>query len=159
MEIAYNLENPDKEVPWLFLAGPTPRSDDVPSWRKQEALPYLHMRDFQGTVIVPEPLAAPFKGGERQYAWEKSMMDHAHCILFWIPRDMATMPALTTNVEWGRYESSGRVILAMPEMMNDLPTKGREYLAFHAALHNVRVFNALRPALDYAIDVFLKDAA
>src|SRR6266511_3357557 len=39
--------------PSLFLAGPTPRSADVPSWRP-EALNLLRGLGFAGTVLVPE---------------------------------------------------------------------------------------------------------
>ena len=39
--------------PSLFLAGPTPRSSEVLSWRPQ-ALEVLRGLGFPGTVLVPE---------------------------------------------------------------------------------------------------------
>ena len=36
------------------------------------------------------------------------------CVLFWVPRDMVTMPALTTNDEWGVWKNSGKVVFGSP---------------------------------------------
>ncbi|GAA2388930.1 hypothetical protein Cme02nite_71470 [Catellatospora methionotrophica] len=58
--------------------------------------------------------------------------------MFWVPRDLATLPGFTTNVEWGRWESSGRVVLGAPA---DAP--GMRYLAHYARLHGAPVADTL----------------
>ena len=100
----------------IFLAGPTPRSDQVKSWRP-EAIKFLEAAGYDGVVFDPEDekydkLTSLEK--DEQIRWEQSCLDRADCILFWIPRDLVTMPALTTNVEFGLYVSSGRAVLGTP---------------------------------------------
>lgn len=98
----------------IFLAGPTPRDARTPSWRP-EALALLAARGFAGTVFVPEPEDGAFRDDyDAQVAWETAALDRADCVLFWIPRDLAAMPALTTNDEWGHLKDSGRVVLGAP---------------------------------------------
>lgn len=117
MHIIYTGE----EVPWkikksIFLAGPTPRSADVPSWRP-DALGILERSGYDGVVFVPE-----FRDHDRrvvgyvgQVEWEERYLNMADCILFWIPRNMETMPALTTNTEWGVWCDSGKVVFGAPK--------------------------------------------
>ena len=52
----------------IFLAGPTPRSLNVSSWRP-EALNLLDKLKFNGTVLVPEPLNGKFNFDEH-VEWE-----------------------------------------------------------------------------------------
>ncbi len=54
MEVIYAREDLPEYLPnSLFLVGPTPRSELVPSWRP-EVLRLLGERAFTGTVLVPE---------------------------------------------------------------------------------------------------------
>src|SRR5262249_18285119 len=79
----------------VFLAGPTPRSADVPSWRP--AVVREIAAQWRGpaplSVFIPEPA-----GGQRwayydnQMAWETDARAAASAILFWIPRDLRTLP-------------------------------------------------------------------
>jgi hypothetical protein len=122
--------------PWetaIFLAGPTPRDPAVPSWRP-EAVELLRHRWFEGgrgrlVVFVPERPDGGFGGGwVEQVEWEDACLNASDVIAFWVPRDMATLPGLTTNVEWGRWESSGKVVLGTP------PGAPRtKYLRYYAA--------------------------
>lgn len=87
----------------IFLAGPAPRSNDIMTWRK-EALAILESLEYDGIVYVPE--ASDFKTRpyyDDQACWERHGFENAKCILFWIPREKATMPAFTTNVEFGYW--------------------------------------------------------
>jgi len=85
----------------IFLAGPTPRSDDVETWRK-EALDYLHNCGFHGYVFVPETEEWGWLGDyDRQVHWEWRALGAAQTVLFWVPRELGKMPAFTTNVEFG----------------------------------------------------------
>lgn len=50
-----------------------------------------------------------------QVEWEHYGLEHCSRIIFWIPRKISTMPAFTTNVEFGHYVNSGRVIYGRPD--------------------------------------------
>lgn len=67
----------DHTSPSVFLAGPTPRADSIPSWRPDAR-------------------------------------ERASAILFWIPRDLNTLPGFTTNVEFGLDIGTGRAVLGCP---------------------------------------------
>lgn len=86
----------------IFLAGPTPRlSHPVPSWRP-DALELL--KGFDGTVLIPEYSSFhPMRSYDAQVEWEWAGLHAATVIVFWVPREMKTMPAFTTNVEFGYY--------------------------------------------------------
>lgn len=87
----------------IFLAGPTPRDKEVKSWRP-EAIQILSYLGFEGTVLVPEHKGNnPMADYTGQVEWEYEGLNRASVIAFWIPRNLATMPALTTNVEFGYY--------------------------------------------------------
>jgi hypothetical protein len=85
----------------IFLAGPTPRSDDVETWRR-EALKILKEKGFEGSVFVPETENWDWLGSyDGQVEWEWLALGLSSCALFWVPRDLKDMPAFTTNVEFG----------------------------------------------------------
>ena len=85
----------------IFLAGPTPRSEKVKSWRP-EALSILKELGFNGNVFVPERKDWKAKFGyEDQIAWELLGIENVTVVAFWVPRELKTMPAFTTNVEFG----------------------------------------------------------
>jgi len=87
--------------PSIFLVGPTPRSANVASWRP-EAIKILADLNFKGTVLVPEWENFSTKTSyEDQVDWERAGLENADIIACWVPRNMETMPALTTNVEFG----------------------------------------------------------
>ena len=69
--------------------------------------------------MVPEVEDGEWKSGEDAYLeqveWERKGLDMCDVILFWIPREMEKMPGLTTNVEFGLYVSSGKVVLGAPD--------------------------------------------
>lgn len=105
---------PDTVTASIFLAGPTPRDGDTPSWRP-EALRLLAARGFTGVVFVPEPRDG---GWSRDYGdqveWEEAHLQMADVVLFWLPRELTRMPALTTNDEWGAYKHTGKVVFGAP---------------------------------------------
>lgn len=101
----------------IFLAGPTPRSDDVKSWRP-EALELLAKQVFDGYVFVPETDKQGWLGDySGQVYWEWEALGRAACTLFWVPRNLETMPGFTTNVEFGFMMALApeRVVLGHPE--------------------------------------------
>jgi hypothetical protein len=134
--------------PTIFLAGPTVRKGEV-SWR-QAALYYLSKEEYDGAVFVPEP--APTSGpirtwnDETQIQWEEDCLTVAKCIMFWIPRNIKDMPGLTTNVEWGVWQKSGKVVLGYPydaEKVN--------YLTHYAKKYGVPIFHTLEDTVRAAI--------
>jgi 8-oxo-dGTP pyrophosphatase MutT (NUDIX family) len=98
----------------IFLAGPTPRDADTPSWRP-EALRLLAERGFDGVVFVPEPRDGGWaREYDAQVEWEEAHLHMADVVLFWLPRELQRMPGLTTNDEWGTFKHSGKVVFAAP---------------------------------------------
>lgn len=102
--------------PSVFLAGPTPTRGEVPSWRPA-AVEAIEATWTGGalTVLTPES-----RGGVRaesyndQFEWETEARYHATVVLFWIPRDLRTMPGFTTNVEFGHDVANTQVVLGCP---------------------------------------------
>jgi len=117
MEVYYALQDLEsaKEKPSIFLAGPTPRDKkNVPTWRP-EALMTLCRLGFEGAVFVPENSTwAAHDQYDEQIEWEWTGLDMATIVAFWVPRDIATMPAFTTNVEFGMKAQSKKVVLGYP---------------------------------------------
>jgi len=144
MNIVYALE-PIPAGPSVFLAGPTPRSEAVFSWRPR-ALQLLRGRGFDGSVFVPEP-KGPWDWG-RQVQWEAEALHAATVILFWIPRDLVTMPAFTTNVEFGFWCRSGKVVLGAP---GDAPKM--RYLRHYAGRFEVPQADTLEDTVTVAIEL------
>lgn len=115
VDIVYALEDPPASyTKAIFLAGPTPRTQSVPSWRPH-ALQHLQDAGYDGVVFVPEARSGVFHGDyDGQIAWEDRHLEMADCVLFWVPREMTTMPALTTNAEFGRWIDSGKAVFGAP---------------------------------------------
>lgn len=134
--------------PSIFLAGPTPRDAKTESWRP-EALQILELHDFEGTVYVPENRV--YTDGfdyDSQINWEWLALDMSTAIVFWVPRELNNMPAMTTNVEFGHYVKDGRVVLGYPK---DAPKM--KYLHALADRYSVPVFHDLERTLIAAIDM------
>ena len=93
------------------MAGPTPRSKDVPSWRP-EAIELLQKLGFGGVIYVPEYIGCDAQKAQedagkdwyaKQVEWEHKGLNRANAILMWVPRELKDMPAMTTNTEFGLY--------------------------------------------------------
>jgi 8-oxo-dGTP pyrophosphatase MutT (NUDIX family) len=146
MQVVYaRTPFPTRVEKTLFLAGPTPRHPDVLSWRPR-ALELL--ADFDGHVFVPEDEAGGVRGDyDDQIEWELTGLRRADSILFWVPRHMETMPALTTNVEFGHFCASGRVVLGAPPEAAKV-----RYLRELAGRHDVPIFDTLPAAVAAAVE-------
>lgn len=122
----------------IFLAGPTPRSYDVPSWRP-EAIELLEEHGFDGTVFVPEAPAGGWHGVyDEQVHWEWEGLAKAACIMFWVPRELHMMPGFTTNVEFGLIAAlrPDSVVLGAPNhapKITYLRTMARDVTRLHKA--------------------------
>ncbi|MBI4142827.1 NUDIX hydrolase [Candidatus Uhrbacteria bacterium] len=165
MQIIYAQEPlPDRVVKTLFLAGPTPRTAAVRSWRP-EALRMLADRGYDGTVLCPEDRAIGGMHGDwdAQLEWERNAMERADCILFWVPRDLTVtrsilsgesvedalcFPAFTTNIEFGRWEDSGKVVLGFPPN-----APNTRYLGAYADRYRIPRADTLRDTIAHALAV------
>lgn len=110
----------DKELSNLtsiFLAGPTIRNGKFEdSWRAT-AVKYFEKLGFDGNIYVPESKTGEYSGNLIQTAnWEWDRLESSKKIMFWIPRDLETLPGFTTNIEFGRYITlcPENVILGFP---------------------------------------------
>ncbi len=138
----------------VFLAGPSPRSPEIPDWRPQ-ALEVLQRAGFDGTVLIPIPEARfSGSGGNEpgwsytgQVEWEAKARARADVIVFWVPRVLDTsradlgMPGFTTNFEMGEDLTTAKVLYGRPggaAKTAYLDQKAREYgLQVHDSLESV----------------------
>lgn len=157
MEVVYaGEEMPEKFTKSIFLAGPTPRNkEEQESWRP-DALSILEDKGYDGVVFVPEPRNGEFKHSyDDQVEWEEKYLNVADCIVFWVPRDIEPdskgypkMAAFTTNVEFGVWQSSGKIVFGAPPKA----TKNG-YLKYYAEKYNVPVAESLVETLDDALEM------
>lgn len=145
VKIVYALEPLQKSI---MLLGPTPRDKiAVPSWRP-EALAKLEHLGFDGLVFVPESSDwAKHDMYDAQVKWEWEAMEQATVRVFWVPRVIESMPAFTTNVEFGLSAvSGGRTILGSP---SDAPKMG--YLKALAERYHIPIYDSLDETLSEAV--------
>ena len=125
MHLVYANEYPDgvksNDPSWtyaqpsIFLCGPTPRSSDVSSWRPN-FIRELESCHFAINVFIPEDRDGQFRSEyDKQIEWEHEHLDKASLVVFWVPRDLETMPAFTTNCEFGMLLKSGKILYGRPD--------------------------------------------
>ncbi|MDO4282649.1 MAG: nucleoside 2-deoxyribosyltransferase domain-containing protein [Clostridia bacterium] len=99
----------------IFLAGPLPRKKEIKNW-KDDVLKYLKELKYDGVVYIPEKRNHQIiEGDADQTNWEMEAMNHSKVLLFWIPRSFPDMLGLTTNVEFGIWLSSGKILYGRPD--------------------------------------------
>lgn len=131
----------------IFLAGPTPRTGEVDTWRN-EAVEVLKSLNYDGTVFIPEPSGGEFKHSyDDQVEWELAALNRADIIVFWVPRNLKTFPAFTTNVEFGCWITSGKVVFGYPPEAEKM-----QYLEYLAKQNNVKSHSTLEDTLKEAVD-------
>ena len=137
----------------VFLAGPTPREPEVASWRPGavDLLRDLWSGRGEGRLVVFVPETGEggmFGGWDAQVEWEDRFLNACDVIAFWVPRDLGTLPGFTTNVEWGRWEASGKVVLGAPP-----GAPKNRYLFHYARRHGAPTANTLRATMVAALDL------
>jgi len=119
MKIVYAQEDLDYSKPSIFLAGPTPRSEDVKSWRPEMLAKIEAEYGDKFTCFIPEMRNGWTDDFEyhEQIDWESHALESSDIIVFWIPRNMKDMPALTTNVEFGYWLAKDpyKMVVGIPE--------------------------------------------
>lgn len=148
MHIVYaNEEAPASYNKSVFLVGPTPRDKDVGSWRP--AIIQLFERlGYDGVIFTPEPRNGWHHDYLDQVEWERKHLTLADRILCWVPREMKTMPALTTNIEMGTWIDSGKILYGRPD---DSP-KNR-YLDWLVKDRGGAVFNSVEELVRSTLDI------
>lgn len=148
--LVYAREEPPRR--WdaaVFLAGPTPRSPGVASWRP-DAVAEIRRR-WRGpgrlAVFVPEDRHGRYPDYTGQVEWEERCLHLSDEVIFWVPREPATLPAFTTNVEWGMWHDSGRAVFGAPP-----EAPGNRYLLHYAAKHGVPAAEDLAGTVAAALD-------
>lgn len=151
MKVVYAMEEfPSSFTKAIFLVGPTPRSEEVSSWRP-DALRILEEKGYDGVVFVPETADGEWKHNyDEQIEWEDKGLQLADVIVCWVPRDLKTMPAFTTNHEHGEWYRSGKTVLGCPDFektpkMRYLLDKGRKVFQPQA--------ETLEETLDFALEM------
>lgn len=140
----------------IFLAGPTPRSkvgDVMGSTWRHVAIEELRKLGYDGTVYIPIT-EERFQLGNvveeeldyiQQIDWEQTAMNRADVIFFYVARTEEN-PGLTTNIEFGKYIESCRVVYARP---HNAPHT--EYLDKLAKKYDVECFE-LEHGLRHAVE-------
>lgn len=148
MNIIYSRQNiPENIGKSIFLAGPTPRDASVQSWRP-EAIRILNEMGFDGTILSPEDSDGSRKFEyDDQIEWEWEGLKKATCIGFWVPRELQLMPAFTTNIEWGKWYESGKVVLGYPEN-----TPKMSYFKYCAEKNDIPLSHNLSDTLKSAVE-------
>lgn len=136
----------------IFLAGPTPRDTQTSSWRPA-ALEILKQNKYDGMVYVPERECGWTEdfSYEDQADWENDALLDASCIVFWVPRNLKTLPGFTTNVEFGRFAHKWNVLYGRPE--NSPKNKYLDWYYRKYSNNNYPIFGALEPLIVAAIEV------
>src|ERR1035437_8917141 len=105
MTLVYADEEAEKDGFKVFLAGPTPRTKEVKSWRP-DFISLLEREGFKGNVLIAENKDERPYNCKAQTPWEVKNLQESNLIAFWIPRDLETMPGFTTNIEFGEHMRS-----------------------------------------------------
>lgn len=135
----------------VFLAGPTPRSLDVRSWRPL-MVKKLREAGYEGHILLPEK-ENPEEGYDydAQVEWEEDALNAADTILFWVPRKLDTMPAFTTNIEFGDWMKSGKIVLGHPKNAEKM-----RYMVHKAEKYNIPYFNDMEEMAKHIAKEFKK---
>lgn len=136
--------NPNEKS--IFLAGPSPREAGDLHWRPK-ALEILEGLKFTGQVFVPLTAHGGwYMDGSGQIEWELTHLEAATVIAFWVPRNIRSMPAFTTNVEFGMYVRSGKAVLGFPPDAERMP-----YLSYLARKWDVPVCSKLKETMAVSV--------
>jgi 8-oxo-dGTP pyrophosphatase MutT (NUDIX family) len=150
MIVVYTGENPPETyASSIFLAGPSPRKPEDYNWR-EEAIQLLEEGGFNGVVFAPVYRNNEWSESfnyDKQIKWETKWLNASDLIVFWVPRDLKELPGFTTNVEFGLWVKSGKVLLGSP-----LDAEKMSYLNWWAEEESVPNFDNLKGLLSAAIE-------
>lgn len=147
MNIVYTKESlTENTKPTIFLAGPVPRDHHPEHWRK-DAIDYLDQKQFTGTVYCPMLQGCQYipdhEYNGTHMDWEYDAMHKSDLILFWMPRDMKRYLALTSNIEWGMWFDTGKVVLGYPTDAEHM-----DHIHHFAERHEIAIAHTLHDTID-----------
>lgn len=100
-------------------------------------------------VFIPLPRDGVFpKDYDAQASWEQEAMGRSDVVVFWVARDLNSLPAFTTNVEFGLRVENRNVVLGYPQGAPKM-----RYLDWLAQRNFVRVENDLAQTLGAALEM------
>lgn len=119
------------------------------SWRLQ-AIREFEKIGYLGELYVPEPEGCgSFSSSEldhsAQIKWSRRGLSRSRVIMFWVPRDLDTLPGFTTNIEFGEWCRSGKCVLGYPST-----AKKMGYLAYVAEEMGIPVAHTLEETVRLA---------
>ena len=141
------LNRPEKLRNAIFLAGPSPRSNESGCRWREEAIEIFNRKGFNGDLINPVNDNFSKTDLASQINWEVEFMMKSSLVFFWLPRT-EEHPAFTTNVEFGNWVGNKSIVLGFPEgsIKND-------YLKSRYEKENGRkVFNNMEEMIDWSIN-------
>lgn len=87
-------------------------------------------------LIIPEPDADVFHGdGNAQNEWEHLAIESCDVLMFWVPRDLETLPGFTTNVEFGYWLDTRAYCRNWEKVMQELDKCILVCMNCHAEIH------------------------
>ena len=151
MNLIYNNDDINFDITknTIFLAGPTSRINCHDSWRKN-ASKYLEEFGFNGNIIIPEPKNCIVSNNidkNTQIEFERQYLSMSNIILFWIPRNNSELIGLTTNIEFGEWYNSNKVVVGFPDdsIKND-------YIKYIIDENNLDFYNNLEELCKISVD-------
>lgn len=86
-----------------------------------------------------------------QIEWEYDGLTTANIILFWIPRDLQTLPGFTTNIEWGYWcrRKPSKLVLGFPPNAYKM-----KYIEYWAKDLKIPIFHNLKETCDFVLTLF-----
>lgn len=114
MKVYYSNEKIIKGQKSIFLAGTT-STDRENDWRKI-VVELLKAKGYDGVIYNPDYTELENRNSyENQLVWELRGIRQCTAIMFWVDRELPSRPGLTTNVEFGYWLHSGRLIYGRPK--------------------------------------------
>jgi len=140
----------------VFLMGPSPRSKDTKSWRKEAVELFEKIEkeyDFTINLILPEFKDSNFKfEKENQVKWELKCQKFSTFLFFWIPREMKKLPGLTTNIELGMNIDRENLVVGFPK-----DSEKNDYIRILCKLKNIHIFKSLENQIIYVFEKIKND--
>jgi hypothetical protein len=86
---------------------------------------------------VPETVGGglPPDTYDPQVQWEWEALNQATVVVFWVPREVATLPGFTTNTEYGLLAGSSKLLLGFPAGAQKMRYLDRLAQRYHIPVH------------------------